>query len=242
MSGTGKKRFWMTYTNERERTYGASISDGYAVHPRGWDAGVKVTPRPAGENSTADSFEVTMTWGSHASGQDVILGTVYDTPSGPVWVPASVPGKRRKRSIPDSLRTIRRPRRPRPASSEHSPASSEHSPAYVAAIATEPERTESDLGPDATLARIDKTLAGPSLDSAVFGPEQRGPGPLVGGRTDHDRPLTDRDMLARTMHMMRARRAVRRDRLTPEQYADEVAGRGPAGRRSGSPLMCVLAG
>lgn len=55
------------------------------VHLRGWDAGVKVVP--IGIKGQPDRFEVYMTTGSHATGHDVLLGTVHDTPYGPVFTP-----------------------------------------------------------------------------------------------------------------------------------------------------------
>lgn len=87
-------RFWMSYTNSREKNYGASLTWGNAVHVRGWDAGIKVTPRIRHETDVsetaytdADEFDVSMTWGSHGGDRSVLLGTVRDTVSGPVWIP-----------------------------------------------------------------------------------------------------------------------------------------------------------
>lgn len=56
------------------------------THTRGWHAGVRVEARtPQGK---PDSFDVYMTTGSGGSGRDVLLGTVHQTPGGPVWEPA----------------------------------------------------------------------------------------------------------------------------------------------------------
>jgi hypothetical protein len=85
----GKCRFWLSYTNQRGTSTGASLSGGDGVHARGWDAGVKVTPRPR----YRDEFDVYLTAGSHETGHDVHLGTVKDTPAGPAWEPAVKPGK-----------------------------------------------------------------------------------------------------------------------------------------------------
>ena len=38
-----------------------------------------------------DEFDIYMTTGSHGAGQDVHLGTIIDSPRGPVWVPAELP-------------------------------------------------------------------------------------------------------------------------------------------------------
>lgn len=82
-----KFRFWTSYTGARGGTRGASVDPGSSVHTRGWDAGVRVTPRPR----ERDEFDVTMTYGSHDGGQDVHLGTVRDTRGGPRWIPADLP-------------------------------------------------------------------------------------------------------------------------------------------------------
>lgn len=83
-----KDRFWLTSTNARGRETGQSLDAGRAVHARGWDAGVQVIPRPDGDT---DTFDVWMTGGTHRAGRDVHIGTVRDTPQGPVWVPAELP-------------------------------------------------------------------------------------------------------------------------------------------------------
>lgn len=108
-------RYYTEYTNRRGKTYGAQILPGDGVHTRGWDAGVRVTPHPAGELGKVDSFAVYMTWGSHDSGTAVMVGTVYDTANGPVFVPAQMPRERRSLRIPRKLRAIRAeyPRRER---------------------------------------------------------------------------------------------------------------------------------
>jgi hypothetical protein len=79
------KRFWLSYTGERGTLKQATPSPGDAVHIRGWNAGVKVNPRPRAR----DEFDVYLTTGSHETGHDVLLGTVKDTPDGPVWEPAA---------------------------------------------------------------------------------------------------------------------------------------------------------
>lgn len=56
------------------------------THIRGWDAGVKVVPNT--RKGERDSFEIYMTGGSHAAHMNVRLGTVTDTPNGPVFEPA----------------------------------------------------------------------------------------------------------------------------------------------------------
>jgi hypothetical protein len=56
-----------------------------STHLRGWDAGVKVIP--IGVKGQPDRFEIYMTSGSHASGMDMLIGEVYDTPAGPVFHP-----------------------------------------------------------------------------------------------------------------------------------------------------------
>jgi hypothetical protein len=80
----GKCRFWLSYTNQRGTLHQGTPSPGDSVHVRGQYAGVQVTPRPRDR----DEFDVSMTTGSHETGLDVHLGTVKDTPDGPVWEPA----------------------------------------------------------------------------------------------------------------------------------------------------------
>jgi len=81
-------RFYSSYTNRRGTDCGAAPRDGSAVHTRGWNAGVRVYPG-ADEGTGADEFAVFMTTGSHgAGGHDVCIGTVQDTPAGPVFIPA----------------------------------------------------------------------------------------------------------------------------------------------------------
>jgi hypothetical protein len=113
-----KFRFWMNYVNARESGYGASVSDGNAVHVRGWDAGVTVTPRTRGREDVSaseyadhDEFDVAMTWGSHGGdGRTVLLGTVRDTEDGPRWEPAEVPGNYTDAGAPPRLRRHRQQR------------------------------------------------------------------------------------------------------------------------------------
>jgi hypothetical protein len=127
-------RWFTEYTNRRHKTYGAQILAGDGVHTRGWDAGVRVTCHEAGPDGTADGFTVHMTWGSHDSGTAVLVGTVYDTPEGPVWVPEKMPRNRRRLRVPARLRAIRTARKP-PRSYPVSEQVSSHSPAYAAAAA-----------------------------------------------------------------------------------------------------------
>lgn len=79
-------RFYSSYVNRRRRSYGSGILAGNAVHTRGWNAGVSVTPE--GEAGEPDVFTIEMTTGSHAAGASVTLGTVTDTSRGPVFRPS----------------------------------------------------------------------------------------------------------------------------------------------------------
>jgi hypothetical protein len=81
----GKSRFWLSYTGGRGSVQRHGIPAGDGVHPRGWNAGARVTPRVRDDR---DEFDVYMTTGSHDSGHSVHLGTVRDTPDGPAWEPA----------------------------------------------------------------------------------------------------------------------------------------------------------
>lgn len=56
-----------------------------STHLRGWNAGVKVVP--VGEKNEPDQFIIYMTYGSHAAGSHVEIGTVTETPDGPVFTP-----------------------------------------------------------------------------------------------------------------------------------------------------------
>lgn len=78
-------RFYNTSVNGRGNEVGIG-GPGAAgqVHLRGWNAGVRVVP--IGVKGERDRFEVYMTTGSHASGHDVLLGTVHDTADGPQFV------------------------------------------------------------------------------------------------------------------------------------------------------------
>lgn len=78
-------RFYTEHTNRRHDTYGAGTLAGYGTHARGWNAGARITCR---DRDNRDEFDIYMTTGSHASGHDVYLGTVRDTPDGPRWEPA----------------------------------------------------------------------------------------------------------------------------------------------------------
>src|SRR5215469_13919980 len=91
-------RFYLSYTNAREGHYGCSLLSGMAVHVRGWDVGVKLTPYgaygrkarhgQAAEPERPDEIQLTMTGGSHNENAVQVLGTVRYTPAGPVWEPA----------------------------------------------------------------------------------------------------------------------------------------------------------
>lgn len=78
-------RFYATVVNGRGNVTPvggrASVQD---AHIRGWNAGVKVVP--IGVKNERDRFEVYMTTGSHASGLDILLGTVHDTADGPQFI------------------------------------------------------------------------------------------------------------------------------------------------------------
>jgi hypothetical protein len=70
-------------TTDNSRGNEVSAAEPSFAHLRGWNAGVRVRVI-RGER---DDFEITMTGGSHG-GTATVLGTVRDTPDGPVWVPA----------------------------------------------------------------------------------------------------------------------------------------------------------
>jgi len=87
------QRFYISYTNARGGQGQGSIGAGDGVHVRGWDAGVRVVPRAR----NSDEFDVYMTRGSHHD--DEIgdwLGTVQDTPDGPVWENRNIERNRRQ--------------------------------------------------------------------------------------------------------------------------------------------------
>lgn len=79
-------RFFGTMQGRRGRAHTATDPD--FVQLSGWDAGVRVQVAEAGTRQTgpADAFEVYMTYGSHAAGNPVKIGTVYQTSDGPVFV------------------------------------------------------------------------------------------------------------------------------------------------------------
>ena len=83
-------RFYGTGVNGRGNvvSFGGQQSAG-EMHLRGWDAGVRVIP--VGIKGEPDKFEIYMTGGSHASRETKFLGTVKDTPKGPVFEPAFDP-------------------------------------------------------------------------------------------------------------------------------------------------------
>lgn len=80
-----KFRFWMDWFNFRSRKHASSLDAGMPIHARGWNAGVKITPRVGSDNR--DVFEVAMTHGSHGAGSDSPIGEVRDTKDGPRYVP-----------------------------------------------------------------------------------------------------------------------------------------------------------
>jgi hypothetical protein len=173
-----KFRFWMSYTNARESNYGASLSWGNGVHTRGWDAGVKVVPRIrrlSDDGTTdADEFDVYMTRGSNGGHSDVHIGTVRDTASGPAWIPENVDSAYTDASRPPRLRRHRRKRQHAPTPTA-TPTAMPYDNGYSAAPVCDntlegSDRSEDSPGANATPAQIDSALAGPSLDSAVFGP------------------------------------------------------------------------
>lgn len=78
-------RFYNTSVNGRGNEVGIGGRGAAGqVHLRGWNAGVRVVP--VGNKGEPDRFEVYMTTGSHASGRDVLLGTVHDTADGPQFI------------------------------------------------------------------------------------------------------------------------------------------------------------
>jgi hypothetical protein len=103
----------VTYVNARNNSYGASLDWGQDVHARGWHAGVKVTPRMTGEDQEYDIFEVWATSGTNGGRPDVLIGTVYDTVRGPVFVPANMPRGSLRHAMPGNLRRSRMARRKR---------------------------------------------------------------------------------------------------------------------------------
>jgi hypothetical protein len=88
----GKCRFWLSYTSQRGTLKEAAPATGDGVHVRGWDAGAEIIARPRDR----DEFDVYMTGGNHGERRPVHVGTVKDTPDGPVWEPAVKPVRTRK--------------------------------------------------------------------------------------------------------------------------------------------------
>lgn len=82
-------RFFTSYMGAHGAAKKSGIRSGDGVHTRGWNAGVRVTPRERGR----DEFDVYMTDGSNGGLNTCThIGTVTDTPNGPHWKPASKPG------------------------------------------------------------------------------------------------------------------------------------------------------
>jgi hypothetical protein len=80
-------RFYGTMTNSRGREVTA-MSPDYA-HLCSWNAGVKVMPAEAGDKKNpVDSFTIWATYGSSGNGPTRLIGTLYDTAAGPVFVAA----------------------------------------------------------------------------------------------------------------------------------------------------------
>lgn len=79
--------FNLLHTNSRSKT--VSVSEPSHAHIRGWNAGVNVEARK--QDDGHDVFYVYMTGGSTGAHNDVLLGTVHETPNGPRWEPNPVP-------------------------------------------------------------------------------------------------------------------------------------------------------
>jgi hypothetical protein len=88
--------FYANWTNARGSRHDASLANGSSAHLRGWDAGVRVTPRNAMGSSYGkryseqDRIELAMTSGSRGEneGRVTALGRIVATPDGPRWEPA----------------------------------------------------------------------------------------------------------------------------------------------------------
>lgn len=89
-------RFYNEAVNGRGNAVGiGGRGSAGSTHLRGWDAGVKVVP--IGEKDQPDRFVVYLTYGSHAAGHDVEIGTVKATKDGPIFEPTGrtniIPGE-----------------------------------------------------------------------------------------------------------------------------------------------------
>ena len=71
-------------SGDNSRGKETAAMNGTYAHFRGWDAGVRVTSSGEGKGNV---FQVYMTPGSGYYGQDILLGEVTETPSGPRWTP-----------------------------------------------------------------------------------------------------------------------------------------------------------
>lgn len=77
-------RFYVSFTNRRGTPVKGGTLAGNSTHTRGWNAGIKVIPR---DRKDRDEFDVYMTGGTTGATGDVLIGTVHDTPNGPVFEP-----------------------------------------------------------------------------------------------------------------------------------------------------------
>jgi hypothetical protein len=77
-------RFYATVRNGRGNETGSSVNE---AHVRGWHAGIRVSTGSTPDGR--DKLFVYMTSGSTGATPAVLLGTVYDTPDGPVWEAAA---------------------------------------------------------------------------------------------------------------------------------------------------------
>ena len=109
-----KFHFYQSHANARGNYNEGSLANGSTAHLRGWNAGVKVSPRGSGSSygtSTGDDeITLAMTGGSRDDQTRKVLGTIRETGDGPVWEPAG--------THPDDLHTEIRLLRARLAETE----------------------------------------------------------------------------------------------------------------------------
>jgi hypothetical protein len=106
--------FYATWTNARGSRHDTSLANGSPAHLRGWDAGVRITPRNAMGSSYGkryseqDRIELAMTGGTRSEdeGKVTALGRIVATPDGPRWEPADPPKPAR---IPTHVKTAGHP-------------------------------------------------------------------------------------------------------------------------------------